>query len=193
MELPSIGAGELASQIRSEYGNGTWMCVVAPEERLVTITNEIEHALLVGNSKSVIIQLNRSVKPLVDAPHDVLVLVGGFNTLSDDEWQHLDQLRSTRLIRNQPALLMMSPASMQHLMRLAPNMASIVGGQFFHFQEHAERLTDEERTYRLADLRFHFDKTDDDIIEMARTGAPMDEPAYAEWLVLLNRGDLLQR
>lgn len=193
MMYSELGAGELASRLRSEVGMGTWFCVLAPETRLVSISNEIAQALSAGKSKYTHILLNQNVKPLIDAPHDVLVLVSGFSTLSDDEWRHLDELRSSRLVRHQPELLIMSPESRYKLARLAPNMASFIGGQFFTFQEDSGKLTEEEKTNRLEDLRNQFGKTDDEIIELARVGVALDEPAYAEWLVLLNRGDLLKR
>lgn len=193
MEFPLFGAGELASRFRSESGTGTWICLIGPELRIESVSSEIVDALEAIHFSFRIIQLDRSVKPLIDAPTDLPIVVTGFGTLSDEEWQHLDQLRSSRIIRNEPALLIMSPTSRQRLTRLAPNMASFVGGQFFEFQEDAGRLSEDERSNRLAELQLQFGMTNDQFLEMVETRAILDEPAYAEWLVLLNRGDLLKR
>lgn len=193
MNHPILGAGELASRLRSEMGTGTWSCVVVPEERITPIAYEIEQALRVGKTKFLRIALHGSAKPLIDRPHDVLVLLTGFATLTDEEWGHLDELRSSRVVRNEPALFLMAPESRLKLVRHAPNMASFMGGVVFGFDEQSGRLTEDERKRRLADLQHQFGKTDEDMIEMARSGTVLDEPEYAEWLVLLNRGDLLKR
>ncbi len=193
MTLPELGAGELASRLRSEMGMGTWFCIVAPEERLNDITQEIEHALRVGKTKYVHLVLNGSAKPMRDAPPESIVLFTGFATFSDDEWHHLDELRSSRFVRHEPALLIMSPESRLKLARLAPNMASFLGGAFFGFDEQSGKLSEEERQRRLTDLQNQFEKTNEQMMAMASSGVALDEPEYAEWLVLLNRGDLLKR
>lgn len=193
MKLPVFGAGELVNRFRSEAGMGTWLCLIAPQMRLESVCSEVEEALSALNLPFEIIQLDRSVKPLIDAPTDVPIVATGFGTLSDEEWQHLDQLRSSRIIRNEPALLLMSSTAMQRLARLAPNMASFVGGQFFEFQEDSGRLSEQERSNRLAELQHQFEMTNDEFLAMVESRAILDEPAYAEWLVLLDRGDLLKR
>jgi hypothetical protein len=193
MQLPVFGAGELVNRFRSESGMGTWLGLIAPELRLPSVLSELENALSALNLSFLYIQLDRSVKPLIDAPNNTPIVVTGFGTLSDEEWQHLDQLRSSRTIRNEPALLLMSSTSMLRLVRLAPNMTSFFGGQFFEFQEDAGRLTEEERSNRLAELQHQFEMTNDQFLAMVASRAILDEPAYAEWLVLLDRGDLLKR
>lgn len=82
---------------------------------------------------------------------------------------------------------------MARLIRHAPNLASWLGGQLLSWDGAAELLTPAEKEARLAHLREKLGKTDEQVIEMARTGRPLDEPDYAEWLVLLDRGDLVRR
>lgn len=52
-------------------------------------------------------------------------------------------------------------------------------------------LTTEEVEERLQNLREHGNLTDQQVIEMAEAGALPSEPYFAEWLVLLDRGDLI--
>ncbi|HEX2686676.1 MAG TPA: hypothetical protein VHN14_08660, partial [Kofleriaceae bacterium] len=44
---------------------------------------------------------------------------------------------------------------------------------------------------RLRSLRDHFKLSDADVLEMAQRRALPDNVAFAEWLILLGRGDLL--
>lgn len=193
-DLPSIGAGALASRLRSEIGTGTWLCVLSPSARPDAVVAEISEALEAGGTFATVVPLDGTARPLVEAaPRKEVLVVSGFETLSEEEWMHLDLLRSSRLVRDQPALLVMAPASMERLIRLAPNMASFVGGQFLMYHEAIAQLTEAERSARLERLRSKLGKTDEQVIEMAASGAPLDEPAYAEWLVLLGRGDLVPR
>jgi len=192
-DFPTTGAGALASRLRSEIGTGTWLCVLSPALRLHATVEELHTALEAGGTAAEFVRLDGTAAPIVQATRECVLVVTGFETLSDDEWEHLDLLRSERLVREQPALLVMTPEAMERLIQLAPNMASFVGGQFLSFHEDAAKLTDEEKSARLDRLRMAMGKTDAQVIEMASTGAHLDEPAYAEWLVLLGRGDLLPR
>jgi len=192
-ELATLGAGALAAHLRSKIGLGTWISVLSEESRLDAMLEEVQTALTASNTLINYIRLDGYPRPLVDAPRNQIVVVSGFQTLPDAEWEHLDQLRSPRLVREQPALLLMTPSDRERLMHFAPNMASFLGGQFFTFQEKAAELTEEEKATRLALLRTKFGQTEEQVIEMAVAHALPNEPGYAEWLVLLGRGDLLPR
>lgn len=189
---PHIGAGELAARIRSELGSGTWLCLLAPASEVPQVAENIHATLECGGTQLSCAQLDGAVGPMVTATRDGVLLVSGFETLSDAAWEHLDLLRS-RLERTQPALLVMAPKAMEQLIRHAPNLASWLGGQFLSWDGTAELLTPEEKEARLAHLREKLGKTDEQVIEMAQAGTPLDEPDYAEWLVLLDRGDLVRR
>jgi hypothetical protein len=75
-------------------------------------------------------------------------------------------------------------------MEAAPNLASWLGGLVFSRQDPGERLA-ALRQQRLASLRAWSSKTDEDVIRDAEAGTLPRDPEYAEWLVLLGRGDLL--
>jgi hypothetical protein len=118
------------------------------------------------------------------------LVAAGFEAFDDDEWRHLDLLRS-QLVRDQPVVLVLSTQSFERLMRNAPNVASLLGGAVWALDPDAELLTEEEREERLQVLRARFGLSDAEVIERAaRGGIPLDAHV-AEWLVLLGRGDLL--
>ena len=52
-------------------------------------------------------------------------------------------------------------------------------------------LTADEIEQRLQNLRDHNNLTNQQVIEMAKEGTLPSEPYFAEWLVLLDRGDLI--
>ncbi len=52
-------------------------------------------------------------------------------------------------------------------------------------------MTDLERAERIAEFEAHFQMTSADVIERAQSGTLPTEPHFVEWLVLLDRGDLV--
>src|SRR5262249_37188687 len=115
----------------------------------------------------------------------------GFDSASDDDWRHLDALR-TGLGRRHPVVLLMTEASAGKLARLAPNLASWIGGEYAAWDDDAELLSADEKEARLAALRDWFAVTDEQVIQAAAEHRLAREPQLSEWLVLLGRGDLLE-
>jgi hypothetical protein len=76
-------------------------------------------------------------------------------------------------------------------MRTAPNLASWLGGQVFMFPSHGETGVAAHREQRLAALRAWASRSDQEIVEAAHSGTLPPDPEYAEWLVLLGHGELL--
>jgi len=54
-------------------------------------------------------------------------------------------------------------------------------------------LTTEECDERIDALQEYLGKTNDEVITLAENRQLPTDPEYAEWLILLNRGDLLER
>jgi hypothetical protein len=105
------------------------------------------------------------------------------------DWRLLDRRRST-LAREGITVLLTTPASFSALMRVAPNLASWLGG-FVFTHEDPSAVTEQQRARRLAALRAWSGKTDEEVLADAEQGSLPRDPEYASWLVLLGRGDLL--
>ena len=73
---------------------------------------------------------------------------------------------------------------------MAPNVASWIGGSAWEL-EGPQGLAPAERESRLQALRAWARLTDEDVVHLAEAGNLPQEPEYAEWLILLGRGDLL--
>jgi hypothetical protein len=106
------------------------------------------------------------------------------------DWALLDRRRSS-LSRAGLMVFVTTPDSFAALMQAAPNLSSWLGALVFE-QPHDAAGTAEAREARLAALRSWAQKSDNDVIQAATRGQLPADPEYAEWLVLLGRGDLLE-
>jgi hypothetical protein len=107
----------------------------------------------------------------------------------EPDWRLLDRRRSA-LAREGVTVFFTTPSSFDSLMRVAPNLASWLGGLVFEEEDERARI-EEHRARRLAALRGWSGKTDDEVVREAERGELPRDPEYAEWLVLIGRGDLL--
>jgi hypothetical protein len=61
------------------------------------------------------------------------VVVSGLSELPEEEWRHLDQLRS-RLQRDARTVLVLSPQAARLMMRAAPNLSSWIGPPLWYLE-----------------------------------------------------------
>src|SRR5580692_9346008 len=106
------------------------------------------------------------------------------------DWSHLDSLRSV-LGRSETVVLVLTHTATDALHRHAPNLASWIYSRCWRWDRTAELLSEEEKRARLDVLSGKFDMTNDQVIAAAEARTLPYEPEFAEWLVLLSRGDLL--
>lgn len=110
-------------------------------------------------------------------------------SFAEEDWRLLDRRRSD-LSRTGVAVFLTTASAFDALMRVAPNLASWLGGLVFSREDEEERLR-VRRAQRLAALRVWSGKTDEEVIAAALEGTLPRDPEFAEWLVLMGRGDLL--
>lgn len=131
-----------------------------------------------------------AVRLLHDLPSvDPGVLLVGAEAFTEADWRLLDRRRSA-LAREGATVFITTPESFDVLMRVAPNLASWLGGLVFSYED-IDAATPEDRGERLAALRAWSGRSDDEVLEAAQRGRLPRDPEYATWLVLLGRGDLL--
>jgi hypothetical protein len=117
-----------------------------------------------------------------------LVLVDARSFLAPD-WALLDRRRSS-LAHFGVLIFVTTPSSFDELMRSAPNLASWLGAFVFAYVAEGANV-EAARMQRLEALRAWASRSDADVIRAAEAGTLPRDPEYAEWLVLLGRGDLL--
>jgi hypothetical protein len=111
----------------------------------------------------------------------------------NNEWKIFDALRSRLDKGNKGGLLVLSEQANNLMIHNAPNFVSWLGARIYYLHKEAEMLSDEECDRRLATLQEWTGKTNDDVIALAENRQLPTDPEYGEWLILLNRGDLLER
>lgn len=194
-EPPSIGAGELGHRTIAEIGGKSFIVVIVPDEDVDAVAARLAGRLERADGASVVrIEAPADAATLAKhlrAARRSLTVVSGLDRLPADEWRRLDLLRS-RLLRERPALLVLSRRSASLLTRFAPNLASLLGGDLWIWHADASALSEADKQIRLDRLRAWSGLCDDEVVAQAKQKVLPTEPQFAEWLVLLGRGDLLE-
>ena len=112
---------------------------------------------------------------------------------NNSEWKIFDALRSRLDKDKKGGILLISKQANDLMIHNAPNFVSWLGARIYYLQKDAEILSDEECDRRLAALQEWTGKTNEEVIALAENCQLPTDPEYGEWLILLNRGDLLER
>jgi hypothetical protein len=119
------------------------------------------------------------------------VLILGLESWSDDQFASLDVNRS-RLETGAFLLFQADPKTLGRFFEQAPNLRSYMGANVFVVAPDSALMSHEEVEDRLNQLRKHYGLTDQLVLEDARNGSLPAEPHFAEWLVLLERSELVR-
>jgi hypothetical protein len=190
----AIGVGELA--LRAANRRGAWIVLLISDAKSVTTAAEELMAELEVMSEEPPVHVRDPGSPgamaqaFAENPAGVL-LVSGIDRFTGEDWAHVDLLRS-QYQREPSVVLLMTMASMVLLMQHAPNLASWIGGTAWSWDRDAERLTQAQREQRLAALREWAGYDDEELVRRAERGELPSDPEYAEWLVLIRRGELIR-
>ena len=192
---------QFAFRIVEALGANIWYAAVVKPDSAESIAREIAS---VAND----LQPGSSTVERVDSPttferavrdSTYRVWIGfGFDQFDQDAWSKIDRDRSrlerpmtkTVDIDSTIVVLVLSEKSFGALQSRAPDLASWIGGSVFELAPEAP-LASTAREARLDELRRWGDMTGDEVIRRATEGTLPADPYFAEWLVLLGRGDLL--
>jgi hypothetical protein len=133
--------------------------------------------------------INELSNTLQEPADDIVILTAG-QTTEPDQWSAIDMNRS-RLERDGPLIFWISDAQFAQISRNAPNIRSYIGGSVFRITPDADSIDDVQRRQRLSELSSHYGWTNDELISKAANQTLPAEPEFVEWLVLLDRGDLI--
>jgi hypothetical protein len=141
-----------------------------------------------------VIQLEPStfeeLREVLHQPDDDAVILSGGTGLSQEKWRSLDIMRSA-LERIGPVVLWLASDEIAKVANLAPNIRSLIGGSIFVAGADGGIMTEAERQQRLKELSEHFGLTGEEVVRKAEARELPREPEFVEWLVLLDRGDLV--
>lgn len=186
--------GELALRVAALRGTAAYVAyLVAADadgnEALTDLEAELRAAIDTAPARLAPAGGDALVADLVATPAEIVVVDA--RSFAADDWALLDRRRSA-LAHRGVVVFVTTPASFESLMRRAPNLASWLGGEVFA-PANDEAAAAEHRARRLAALRAWASKTDGEVVAAARDGTLPPDPEYAEWLVLLGHGELLDR
>jgi len=192
MSVGRRGPAELALRLNALRGTAVYAAYLAAPDKIDAAIAEL-HEELQGFDPSAAISVSspHSAAALIFAlaadPAEILLVQA--SAFSAADWAVLDRRRSAIAHRGL-LIFLTTQASFDELMRCAPNLASWLGGQVFAYPDREPQLA-AHRERRLAALRAWASRSDSDVVEAARAGTLPPDPEYAEWLVLLGHGELL--
>jgi hypothetical protein len=192
---------QFAFRIVETSGENVWYVVIVKPELMESIGWEIASAANALQPGSSVVERVDSPIAFERAVHDSTcrIWIGfGFEQFDHEEWSKIDRDRSrlerlpgqTIGVDSSIAVLVLSKESFGALQSSAPDLTSWIGGSVFELAPEAA-LSSTDREVRLAELRRWGNMTDDEVVRGATDGSLPSDPYFAEWLVLLGRGDLL--
>ncbi|WP_437590077.1 hypothetical protein [Sorangium sp. So ce1000] len=194
--MSALGLAALADRTLMEPGG--WSAVVVDEARIDAATRALEEELAFwleeeGAGRVQVFTGRHSPSALIEeltrmTPEDVALLPLPAAVIGP-ACRSLDYERA-RLAGHPRGVLLTSEAGLQVLATEAPNFWSWVGPRVWHLDLRAEQL---DAKARLASLRLGTGLSDAEVLQRAEAGTLTPDPVFAEWLVLLGRGDLLGR
>lgn len=191
--LHTLDPAEFALRCAASEGDAAYLLYVVPSDQSAALIEELRLELL-AMDVAVSAVGPRTTDALLraaetDGANALLVDATGFDA---EDWRLLDRRRSS-LQRRAVTVLVTTAEHFADSMRHAPNLMSWLGAEVFAFPglETQQGKQARDREQRLLALRAWSGLTDDAILEAAAAKTLPRDPEYAEWLVLLGRGDLL--
>jgi hypothetical protein len=186
---------EILQRISSLPNANFWSVLVTSPEQQQQALTELEESIPIFIDEVVtVVAITPDLEALIHAiqASEEYILLWQFDSWQPEQWQQFDYARS-RFSHDKGGIILLTPNSAAQFQTYAPNFASWIGSRVYDLQLGLEILTEAESQQRLAALHQFTGKTDAEVIRLAETGQLPTDPEYGEWLVLLGRGDLLER
>ncbi|MEA5487053.1 MULTISPECIES: ABC transporter permease [Pseudanabaena] len=188
---------ELLQKIGARPDGNIWMVLVVDIDDMQSIITDLQDTIeIFSECSTVTISGESGARALINQISEAseeYFLLWQLDTWDNSEWKIFDALRSRLDKGNKGGLLVLSEQANDLMIHNAPNFVSWLGARIYYLKKDAEILSDEECDRRLAALQEWTGKTNDEVIALAENRQLPTDPEYGEWLILLNRGDLLER
>jgi hypothetical protein len=196
-DITSSSIDELLQRVGAQPEGNIWLTTIVSTPDFDKAIDELREMLKIFIECDIgVISAKSGVLTLINqishAPQRYLLL-RDFESWLREDWQKFDSLRSRLNQEKRGGILILSLEATKAMIRYAPNFASWIGSRIFRLILGVELLTTEERNERLSALREWSGRSDSEVIELAEARQLPPDPEYGEWLVLLDRGDLLER
>ncbi|NUN65499.1 ABC transporter permease [Pseudanabaena biceps] len=188
---------ELLQKIGARPDGNIWMILVVDINDIESIVTDLQDTIeIFSECNTGTISGESGARDLINQiskASDQYLLLWQLESWDSNEWKIFDALRSRLDKENKGGLLVISEQANNLMIHNTPNFVSWLGARIYYLQKDAEILSDEECDRRLAALQEWTGKTNEDVIALAENRQLPTDPEYGEWLILLNRGDLLER
>ena len=187
MKPSTIGRFELASLVALDAEIGAWF-VVGTREPNEPFLLQADLEGILGRPVPVLPVSGRDdlVREAQAHANEVVVL----DCVAPIRSLELDALRSA-LERSAPAVLVFPTPALSELIDVAPHFSNWAAGRFMCIED--DRTLDQEtREQRIVSLRTRYGLDDQRFVAAVERGAIAMDADVAEWLVLLDRGDLVE-
>jgi hypothetical protein len=189
-----VGLAELAVRLQAFAETASYVVLLASADAIPELVTELPHEIEALDEHAVVRSIaaetsaGKLIAELRSSTQGTVVI--NASRYDGQDWRFLDRRRSA-LARRGATVFVTTPGSFDELMRVAPNVASWLGALAFAWDDTAGELTEEQKMRRLEALRAWSGKSDAEVLQAAEEGHLPRDPEFAEWLVLMGRGDLL--
>jgi hypothetical protein len=194
--LKSVSIDEFMLRATSPSYLNSWSAVV-PNISNPQVIFEFQEmfAIFAGYAVEVISAASGVLKLLeaIELSTSEYLLLHQFEDWHQSEWSDFDGFRKQLDRGKQGGTLFLTENSVAQMVHFAPNFTSWVGYKLYKVLLDSYLLTEDERQSKLMGLREWSGLSDDEIVQQAESHQLPSDPVYAEWLILLDRGDLIER
>ena len=188
---------ELLQRIGSRPDGNIWMILVVDIDDIESIAADLQDTIeIFSECATGTVSSEFGARDLINQISEAseeYFLLWKLDDWDNNEWKTFDALRSRLDKGSKGGLLVISEQANYLMVHNAPNFVSWLGARIYYLQKDAEILSDEECDRRIAALQEWTGKTNEEVIALAENRQLPTDPEYGEWLILLNRGDLLER
>ncbi len=196
-DIKSISIDELLQRVGAQPEGNIWLTTIVSPKDFDRAIDELREMLNIFIECDIgVISASNGVLSLIEEichTSQSYLLLRDFESWLREDWQKFDFLRSRLDQEKRGGILVLSLEETKAMLSYAPNFASWIGSRIFRLLLGAELLTPEERQVRLSALREWSGKTDLEVIVLAEAHKLPADPEYGEWLILLEREDLIER
>lgn len=196
-DIKSISTDELLQRVGAQPEANIWLTTIVSPPDFDKAIDELREMLNIFIECDIgVISGDQGVINLIDRVINATqgyLLLRDFELWRREDWQKFDAFRSELDQKKRGGILILSLEATKIMLNYAPNFASWLGSRIFRLILDLELLTPEESQARLSALRAWSGKSDFEVIALAEECKLPPDPEYGEWLVLLNREDLIER
>lgn len=190
--LRKVNLDEILQKLDSYRLNNRWLVLISSVEQQPEILDDLQETTTIftgGTYTAVKVESPELCLDTIDSQENHLLVLYGFEQWDEQAWRKLDYSRY-RQHNNHTTILLLSWEAYQRMSQFAQHFTHWIK-KVFQFDPEGIYLSEEAKESCLANLREWSGYSDQDVIRMAEDHTLPRDPEYGEWLILIDRGDLI--